>query len=184
MRMGLFYTGRGDKGVSSIGPGKRIDKTAPEIAAAGDLDELISLLGLVRSRSKNKQVKKLLRAAQENLFIIQANIAAEMFGGDYKAPALAAEKVKQLEREIDALEQKIKPARGFIIPGESEEEAWLDYARAVSRRAERSVLSMHKMRPLNHTILAYLNRLSSLLFALARASIQESGKKEEYPKYR
>ena len=181
--MGFFYTGRGDKGISSLGTGKKIDKAAPEIVAIGDLDETTSLIGLVRSKTKNIGVKKILRTIQEDLFTIQANVAKEMFGGDYTVPKLTKEKVEWLESEIDALEKKVAPRRGFVIPGESIEEAWLDYARAVSRRAERSVLFMHKTKPLDATILAYLNRLSSLLFALARASIKTSGIKEDNPEY-
>lgn len=182
--MSLFYTGKGDRGESLLGAGKKIDKTSPEIAAVGDLDELTSLLGLVRSQSENSETKKILRGIQEDLFTIQANVAKAMAGGEISASPLAREKVNKLEEEIIKREQEIKPDRGFVIPGESKEEALLDYARAVSRRAERSVLVMHKIKPLDQTILAYLNRLSSLLFALARASIQSEGLSESHPTYR
>jgi len=196
--MGFFYTGKGDSGKSAVGK-KKIAKTRPVMEALGDLDELNSLIGLVRSRTGSDKTRKILREAQESLFIIQASIAIAEFGGSprsnksgrgssaggkYPAPELEKSKVKELEKTIDAIEKKIKPERGFIISGESESSAWLDYARAVTRRAERSVLKYHKTKKLNANILAYINRLSSLFFALARSEAKKSGKKEQHPKYK
>lgn len=197
--MGLFYTGKGDKGKSIVGK-KKIDKTSIEIEALGDLDELNSLLGIVRHRMLDKRFKEIILDVQENLFIIQANVAGSMLarrsfsGGGvskFKPPEFKDLKIKELEKIIDNLERKIKPAKKFIIPGAMEKSAWLDYARAVSRRAERSVLRFSKNYKLRTTdykldpnILAYLNRLSSLFFALARMIVKESDKSEKYPKYR
>lgn len=183
--MGLFYTGLGDKGKSVIGK-KKISKTHPVMEALGDLDELNSLVGLIRNKFRAGLVKKLLREIQENLFIIQAKIAALEFGGKHSPPELKKQKIIGMEKTIDTLEQKIKPERGFIIAGETENSAWLDYARTVSRRAERSALEYQERgrKTLDVNIIAYLNRLSSLLFALARLEAKTSRTKEKHPKYK
>lgn len=180
--MKLFYTGKGDKGKSIVGK-KKIDKTSIEIEALGDLDELNSLIGIIKSKIGNKNFKIILHNVQENLFIIQANIASFMFP-KFKPPEFKNLKIKELEKIIDNLERKIKPAKKFIVPGATEESAWLDYARAVSRRVERNILRHSKKHYLNPDILAYANRLSSLFFALARMSVKKASCAERYPQYR
>ncbi|TSC59900.1 MAG: cobalamin adenosyltransferase [Parcubacteria group bacterium LiPW_15] len=182
--MGLFYTGKGDKGVSEVWDGKKLDKTSVELVALGDLDELNSLLGLVRSRTPDKNNKKVLLSVQDELFTIQANIYLLAIGRLEKAPELGEEKVRMVERIIDALEEFVGPERGFVISGEDPEEAWLDFARAVARRAERSAIELNKKMALPENVLAYLNRLSSLLFAMGRASAKKRGKKEKGPSYK
>lgn len=181
--MKLFYTGKGDKGQSSVG-NKKISKTHPVMGALGDLDELNSLIGLVRSKIRKKRTQKILLDIQESLFIIQANIAVSKFGGKFPAPPLSASKIKNLEQIIDRLEQKLKPERGFVLAGEEEKSAWLDFTRTVARRAERNVLKYDKNKKLDENIFAYLNRLSSLFFALARWESKKTGKKEKHPKYK
>lgn len=184
----MFYTGKGDKGVCDLGKGKRIPKTDVAIVAVGALDELNSLLGLVRNQRVSAQAKKELLDAQEKLFIIQAQIAVIMMGSGYKAPPLPKNVVHNLEIIVDALEKKVKLGKHFIIPGACESAAWLDYARALTRRSELELLvfnakSKKKMDPL---ALAYINRLSSLLYALARAEAHRNGhagKKETRPSY-
>lgn len=187
--MGFFYTGKGDRGKSFVGK-KEIDKTSIEIEALGDLDELSSLLGLVRQNIKHRVFNKIILDIQENLFIIQANVAGIWYP-KFKSPIFKKEKIKEIEKIIDNFEQKIKPAKKFIIPGASEESAWLDYARTLARRAERSVLRFsknHGLRTkdyrLNPNISAYLNRISSLLFAMARMAVKVHGKPERYPQYK
>lgn len=184
--MGLFYTGKGDKGQSIIGK-KKIDKTCIEIEALGDLDELNSLIGLAKAGKLPIKTKNILHAVQENLFIIQANVASLMLKSKHKPPALSKTKIKDIENIIDECERKLKPERGFIISGTNEVSALLDYIRAVSRRAERSVLAFnksYKRYKISPEILAYLNRLSSLFFALARVEARKSHKKEKNPSYK
>lgn len=183
-RMGFYYTGKGDKGVSEVWDGKKLDKTSPELVALGDLDELNSLLGLVRSRTPDKNNKKVLLSVQEELFTIQANVYLLAIGKLERAPELGEEKIRMVERLIDTMEEFVGPERGFIISGEDPEEAWLDFARAVARRAERSVVVLDKKMRLPQNVLAYLNRLSSLLFAMGRASAKKRGRKEHKPKYK
>ena len=178
--MALFYTGKGDKGSSIIGK-KKYPKDSPIMVALGDLDELNSLLGVIRAASK-KGLKQKLFVVQENLFIIQARVAWVMFS-KFESPQLTQEKIFKMEQEIDAIEKKIQPKRGFIITGENKEAAYLDYARTVARRAERSVVTLTKKQKLPEEIVAYLNRLSGYLYALARLEISESKMKEKKPKY-
>ena len=181
--MGLFYTGKGDGGKSFVGR-KKFDKASPAMEALGALDELNSLLGLVRSEECNRTHKARIRAAQEALFIIQANVAAPLFKSTYKAPVLSPSKLFELEEVIRRAEHIVRPGRGFIVSGEHSLAAWYDYSRAVSRRAERAALRVAKKLRLNPLLLAYLNRLSSFLFALARLSAKKSRVKELHPTYR
>jgi cob(I)alamin adenosyltransferase len=185
--MGIFYTGTGDKGKSLVGS-RKVDKTCIEIEALGDLDELNSLLGLIKSSpelSTHADFKAILHAVQENLFTVQSNVADAMAKGLYDAPKFSEEKTRQVEKVIEALERKVAPERGFIVTGTHHLASWLDYARAVSRRAERSTLKFAKDYPsFSPAILAYLNRLSSLLFAMARMAAKDSGSTESHPTYR
>lgn len=182
--MGVFYTGKGDGGLSEVWDGKKLDKASPELAALGDLDELNSIIGLVRSRTPDKNHKKILRSVQEELFTIQANIYLLSIGKTKSAPPLGEEKIRMMERLIDAMEEFVGPERGFIIYGEDPEEAWMDFARAAARRAERSAVILNKKMRLPENTLSYLNRLSSLLFAMARAAAKKRGKREQGPKYK
>lgn len=184
----MFYTGKGDGGISDMGGGKKVPKTHPTIAVVGTLDELNSLLGLVRNTKVSAKAKKMLRDAQEKLFIIQAQSALTLIHSPYKAPTIAEETIHSLEQEITALEKQIKPGKHFIIPGATEGSAWLDYARTVARRAELAMVALNKnmgeRKKFPPTTLAYLNRLSSLLYALARFEVKRSGKKEDRPRYK
>lgn len=197
--MGLFYTGKGDKGASKVGKVK-MDKSCLEAEVLGTLDELNSLLGLIKSQKDLPgDLKKHLENVQEKLFIIQAHIAALVFKGKQTA-RITTDHIKELEAIIEALEKEIKPAKKFILSGEHELAAWLDYARAVSRKVEREVVRFKKTTlrrgPLDKTrgklgrgkvspeTIAFLNRLSSFLFALARSEMKKSGKKEKHPSYK
>lgn len=182
--MGIFYTGKGDKGESNLGK-KKIKKTRPEVEVVGALDELNSLLGLVKNQSfgrLNQLFKKVITDVQEDLFIIQANIGSLMFGDKFTPPVFKKEKVTKLEKLIDDFERKIRPERKFIIYGTNEAAGWLDYARAVARKTERISLKLrNKLVP---EIFAYLNRLSSLFYAMARLAVKKSGRKEKHPLYK
>lgn len=180
--MALFFTGKGDKGSSYIGK-KKYPKDSPIIETLGDLDELNSLLGVVRSVVKKRYLNKKLLEVQENLFIIQARVAWLMYP-KFKSPQITPEKIGKMEKEIEEIEKKIRPSRGFIIPGENAAAAWLDLARSVSRRAELSAVRLHKKHPLPQEVLTYLNRLSSYLYALARLEIHKEKLKEPRPTYK
>lgn len=186
--MGIFYTKKGDKGFSVVGS-KKLNKTCLEIEALGQLDELNSMIGVLKSLPTGqagekipRNLKNILHQIQENLFIVQANVATVMMDGEFKVPKFESYKVGGAEKIIDGIEKKLKPARSFIISGTSRTSAWLDFLRAKSRNVERSVLRMNKVDKLDPEIKKYLNRLSSLFFALARWEAR--GKKEKRPQYR
>jgi len=177
----FFYTGKGDKGTSHIGK-KEIPKDSPIFEALGDLDELNSLVGVVKSSMKDKPLQKKLQNTQECLFIIQARVAWILFP-QFEAKQLSEKKITELEKEIDAIEQKIQPDRGFVISGAEEVSAQLDYLRAVSRRVERSLNKLHKKDTLPPEVLTYANRLSSYYYALARDEVYKKKVKEPQPTY-
>lgn len=183
--MALFYTGKGDRGTSHIGK-KKYPKDSLILETLGNLDELNSFLGLIRSVVQNKKLAADLEEVQQHLFIVQAQVAQVMFS-EFSAkggsPQLKKEKVEWLEREIRAIEKKIKPERGFVIPGATATSAWLDVARAVSRRTERTAATFRRKHPLSPEILSYLNRLSSYLYALARLESVSRKIREQKPKY-
>lgn len=182
--MSLFYTKKGDNCFSHIGKNK-VAKTCVEIESLGDLDELNSLLGVIKNQKLSNRFKKILHQIQENLFIIQANIANLLFGIKHKAPEFKKSKIVEIEKIMDGFEKKLKPEKGFIIPGANIESAWLDFTRTIVRRTERNIIKMSKGKiKLSPEILIYLNRLSSLLFVMARMAVKQSGQKEKHPAYK
>ena len=176
-----FYTGKGDKGRSYIGK-KSISKTCLEVEALGQLDELNSMIGVLKSQKISKNLKEILHKIQENLFTVQSHVANIMLDNKFKVPEFKIIKVKEIEKIIDDIEQKLPPLKKFIISGTNQTSAWLDLMRAKSRNVERSVLKIKRVNQLNQEVKTYLNRLSSLLFALAR--YEAKAKKEHNPTYK
>lgn len=178
----LFYTGKGDKGQSHIGK-KKIDKTCLDIEVLGALDEINSFLGIVLNQKITSANKKIVRDVQEDLFIIQANVASLMLGIG-KAPVFKKYKVRKLETHIEKFEKKVSPKPNFVVSGTTEGSAWLDYARTLARKAEIAMLRLNKKKKVNADILSYLNRLSSLLYAMARVEVKKANRKETHPSYK
>ena len=178
----MLYTRKGDTGTSGlVGTKERFEKDSDCYEALGTLDELNCLLGLCRVYAKEQGSEELdtpkeIKNIQEHLFIIQAELAGS-------SKSLQDDHVQNAERVIDSIEQFIPPQESFVIPGETKLSAWLDYARAVSRRAERTVLRSHKTRPVSAITRVYLNRLSSLLYVFARYAVVSENKKEDAPSY-
>jgi len=198
----MLYTRKGDGGTTKLFgcEQKRISKSSATAEALGSLDEINSLLGLVKVRAKesglavkslnDEPVWRIVHAIQHNLFIIQAELA----GADKR---LGESKVKALEAVIDNLENELPPIKSFFVSGGTELGATFDYARTIARRAERRVVKIaegevgpQKSEPRGLTSVAvgeptrqYLNRLSSALYALARYSNFSAGIKEEAPTY-
>ncbi len=179
--MGNFYTGKGDKGKSYVGK-ISVSKTCLEVESLGQLDELNSMLGVLKSQKIPKKLKNILHGVQENLFIIQSHIANIMLGGSFKVPEFKEVKIKDMEKMIDDIESRLPPVKKFIISGINPVSAWLDLIRAKSRNVERSVLKIKKINRLDQNIRTYLNRLSSLFFALARYEARNV--KESNPSYK
>ena len=177
----MLYTGKGDKGTTTaFGCNQqRISKSSELPEALGALDELNAFFGFVKMRStESPRIAKVLRETQETLFIIQAQTA----GADKKVGEHA---VKDIEKMVNEIEKEILPLKGFSIAGGTELSALLDVARTLARRAERRIIAVKEMNlrePASET-LAYMYRLSSLLFALARLANHEAGVTEENPRY-
>lgn len=179
--MGIFYTRKGDKGISHVGK-KKIKKTNPFVGVLGQLDELNSMIGIVKSLRIEKDLKDILHEVQESLFIIQAHLAYLMLKEKKSPPLFSPLKTHNVERIIDKIETRLNPAKKFVISGTTHFSAWLDFLRAKSRNVERSVLHLDKKGILDPEIKIYLNRLSSLFFALGRWQAKE--KKEKNPTYK
>jgi cob(I)alamin adenosyltransferase len=163
VRLTRIYTRGGDAGETSLGDGARISKTHPRVAAMGDVDELNSVLGWVLAADG---APELLRRVQNELFDLGADVATPR-GGDRERLRVSDELVERLEAECDAANAELEPLKSFVLPGGGELAARLFVARAVCRRAERAVLRVEDAGPL---VAIYLNRLSDLLFILARAA--------------
>lgn len=161
VRLTRIYTRGGDKGETSLGDGSRASKLDPRVAAMGEVDELNSLLGLAGG----------LERIQNELFDLGADLSVPWQDGDGRL-RVTQDAVDRLEREIDEANASLPELRSFVLPGGSERAARLFLARAVCRRAERAVLAIPDPNPL---AAVYLNRLSDLLFVLARAANAEGG---------
>ncbi len=176
----IFYTKKGDKGKSYL-KNKSLKKDHIILNALGELDELNSLIGVVKNYVK--EYKNKLHNIQEDLFIVQAQISWLLYP-HFEKPKLSYDKIKKLEKEIDEIERKINPERKFIIPGKEIKSGWLHYLRAVCRRVERELVSLDKKYKLEKELLAYINRLSSYFYALGRLIVYKKGLKEDHPKYK
>jgi len=178
--MHMLYTGTGDDGKTKLFcDQQRISKSSEVPEALGALDELQAFLGLVKVKSeKESRVANALHEVQENLFIIQAEVA----GAEKKIGAGA---VEEMEKIIGEIEKEIPPITGFTSAGGTELSALLDVARTFTRRAERALIAAKDAEACNLSseTLAYMNRLSSLLFALARLANHLAGASEEHPRY-
>ncbi len=181
-----FYTGKGDGGESFVGK-KKISKDSAALEALGSLDELNSWLGLCRAAGNNLKkttidVTEALRKVQEQIFIIQAEIAVLVFEypGGPKLNASHLEGLEALIKDIDAL---LPPLTKFIVPGASEVSARLDVGRTLARLAERRVVTLSIHEKISPDVLGYMNRLSSALFAIARYTNHIQGVSEDNPRY-
>ena len=190
--MTIFYTGKGDRGKSVMG-GAKISKDDPLFDVLGSLDEVNSLVGWCRaSISEKREVKSAkltdvsekLLSIQETLFIAQAEIGA-IGMGQRMAVQVTKAKTQEIEKEIDAIDRILPPIKNFIIPGASELSARLDIARAAARNAERMLVAYASKRTtVSPDLIQYMNRLSSILFALARLVNHRLKKTESNPRYR
>jgi ATP:cob(I)alamin adenosyltransferase len=174
----MLYTRKGDNGTTkTFGCDQRISKSSAVAEALGTLDEVNSFLGILKVKSAN-DLAKTIHQVQENLFIIQAEVAGA-------GKTISEDKVKEIESIIDSAEKELPQIRTFFISGGTELAAHFDFARTLARRAERRVVGVSDegLVKIGMHTLAYLNRLSSLLYALARLSNHLSGINEESPKY-
>jgi cob(I)alamin adenosyltransferase len=162
VRLTRIYTRGGDAGETSLGDGSRISKTDARVEAMGEVDELNSVLGWALAAGPNRTLERI----QNELFDVGADLSIPFVDNDGKLRIVQAT-VDRLEAECDEANETLEPLKSFVLPGGSEYAARLFLARAVCRRAERRALAVQQMNPL---VPVYLNRLSDLLFILARAA--------------
>lgn len=166
-----IFSRKGDRGETSLVGGVRVSKADARCEAYGTIDEAVSWLGLAKGYCQ-AEVAGILSSLQQDLFVVAAELAtpaARVSQLAKRASVVEPEMVQRLEGLIADIEAKVTMPRGFVIPGACRSSAALDVARTVIRRAERRAVSLRETgQPLNQVLLSYLNRLSSLVFALAR----------------
>jgi cob(I)alamin adenosyltransferase len=173
-----IYTKTGDKGDTGLFGGGRVAKNHPRVEAYGDVDELNASIGLARSIEMMPRIDEVLVPIQRDLFAIGALLATpdrEKMRQHLEKARIDETRIEQLEQAIDDGDRELEPLRSFIIPGGTPKAAALHVARTVCRRAERRVVQLQEHTELPQLVVVYLNRLSDLLFTLARVANQRAG---------
>lgn len=168
-RLSKIYTRTGDDGTTGLGDGSRVAKDSARVAAYGTVDEANSCIGLVLASEVPGDVRDLLVSVQHQLFDL---------GGELCIPghaAIFAEDIERLEQQLDAFNEPLPPLKDFILPGGGEAAARCHIARTVVRRAERETVTLSRHDAVRPEAVRYLNRLSDLLFVLARVLARASG---------
>ena len=171
-----IYTKAGDTGETSLLGGGRVPKDHVRVAAYGDVDETNAAIGVVRALAQ-PPLDQLLFGVQKDLFAIGAQLAdpTQKVAARRAKAAITAAHVRRLEKAIDARQERLPPLRSFVLPGGTPTASLLHQARTVCRRAERSVVTLARGGHVDAQIVAYLNRLSDLLFVLARFDNHRGG---------
>tara|TARA_Y100000590_G_scaffold95612_1_gene108544 strand:+ start:2644 stop:3207 length:564 start_codon:yes stop_codon:yes gene_type:complete len=175
VKLNKIYTRTGDKGSTLLGNGKRVDKNSLRVDAYGSVDEANASIGLSILRT-NTKIKKILRLVQNDLFDLGADLCIPD-KKNIKKLKITNDRVDFLEKEIDGFNKELASLNSFILPGGSESSTYLHIARTITRRAERKVVALSKKEKINSVTIIYLNRLSDLLFVLARYT-NSKGKKD------
>jgi len=165
-RLSKIYTRTGDDGTTGLGDGSRVPKDDVRVEAYGTLDELNSVMGLLLAEDLPPDIATALQPIQHELF----DLGSEFCLPGYKA--ITTEHVQRLENTLDRFNENLPPLKEFILPGGSRPAALCHLARTVCRRAERRAWTLHKQHPQNPESIKYLNRLSDLLFVLARVIVR------------
>ncbi len=175
VRINRVYTRKGDSGNTSLVGGRKIGKDHLRVESYGTVDELNSVLGIVRGLNLKKPagarrdgLEKILQIVQQRLFDLGSQLATQP-GDEYEGQVrVSAADVKWLEEVIDTMNAELEPLKSFILPGGGEVTAFLHQARAVCRRGERVVVALAREEPVGEFVLPYLNRLSDALFVFSR----------------
>jgi cob(I)alamin adenosyltransferase len=165
VRITKVYTKTGDGGQTSLVGGARVSKSSPRVEAYGDVDELSSLIGLARAMPLDDEINGVLGVVQNDLFTLGADLASP---SEIEIRRVDESFVAKLEHLADKFLAELEPLKEFILPGGSQAGATLHLARTVARRAERRSVALAESEALNPETIVYLNRLSDLLFILAR----------------
>ncbi len=172
-RLTKIYTRTGDTGETGKADGTRLSKDDILIHAQGDIDELNSFIGLLASKVDDSLLSELINKIQHDLFDMGAELSISQ-------QYITAADVSFLEQQLDHYNADLPPLKEFILPGGGEAAALCHVARAVCRRVERNLVTLHKKQQAGAEMLAYINRLSDLLFVLARVLTRNAGEKEVY----
>ena len=173
-RLSVIATRTGDDGTTGLGDGSRTPKDAPRIAAIGDVDELNSGIGVLLTEDLPAEISADLLAIQHDLFDMGAELCIPGH------TALTDEHIARLDARLAHYNATLPPLREFILPGGSRGSAEAHVARTVCRRAERAVVALARIDPVNPPVRQYLNRLSDLMFVLARCINQHAGQKDTF----
>ncbi|MFI5280197.1 MAG: cob(I)yrinic acid a,c-diamide adenosyltransferase [Gemmatimonadales bacterium] len=177
--MTRIYTRKGDTGETSLLGGARVPKDDPRVAAYGDVDETNACIGLVRLTAPRGFADELLGAVQRDLFTIGGALAApaaeKLKDAQRAKVVIPAERIAALEAAIDEADKELPALKAFVLPGGTAKAAVLHHARTVCRRAERAIVALAHTGQVPADILVYMNRLSDLLFTLARQANERSG---------
>ena len=171
-RLSKIYTRTGDDGTTGLGDGTRVGKDSPRVQAMGDLDELASAIGCVLAEEPPAAIAQALVAVQNDLLDL---------GGEVCIPGRSAlwdAHLEQIEQRIEALREPLAPLKEFVLPGGTRAAAMCHLARAVCRRAERSLVALGRVEGVSELGIRYINRLSDLLFIAARSINAAAGRAE------
>ena len=165
-----IYTKTGDAGDTGLGDGRRVPKDHARVTAYGSVDELNATLGLLLVHAPEQSEAALVQQIQNDLFDVGADLCVPPAGDEAPGSRLRMrpEQSARLEHAIDRLNANLAPLTSFVLPGGTVASAWCHLCRTVCRRAERDVVTLMRSEPVNGEVLIYLNRLSDLLFVMAR----------------
>lgn len=181
--MAKVTTGKGDKGYTGLIGEQRVPKYDPRPDTFGTVDEATSALGMARAATQDTHVKELILSMQQDLYLLMAELATPPENYAKMGFRITADHVRRLEDVEEALKQEVEIPNKFIIPGDTLDGAALDFARTVIRRAERmAVKLLHESIISNEEVIRYLNRLSDLVFILARYTEVQSSLAQRPPK--
>jgi len=176
--MARIYTRTGDKGETGLVGGARVSKDSLRVEAYGNVDELNSVLGIVRAFLNDRELEDLLAEIQNDLFVIGSDLASTANARQRNIPRVSSERIIAMERTIDKFEAELTPLKAFILPGGGISGSLLHNARTVARRAERRIVTLGKAEAINEQVVPYMNRLSDLLFVMARVANHRENKAE------
>lgn len=178
VKINRIYTRTGDDGTTGLVGGERVPKDHPRVEAYGDVDELNSIVGWARTLAENHKLYDMapkLERIEHELFDIGAVLATNPKSDMKGIPNIVDEQIRRLEQWIDSAVEGLPELKSFVLPGGNDANSVLHLARAVCRRAERSVLRLSRSEQVPQPVLIYLNRLSDTLFAFARQAAHQIG---------
>ncbi len=174
VKLDKIYTRGGDKGLTSLGDGKRVKKNSKRVRAYGDIDEANASIGLA-SCFCSQEINKILRKIQNHLFDIGGDLCIPDKDGRKKTLSFSKTATFYLEKELDKINEKLESLNSFILPGGTKSSSFLHMARTIVRRSERSIAELNSNEKINPEIIKYINRLSDFLFVAARIENKKHG---------